>query len=448
MWKNTLKRTLKVLVAAIVAVIIILIAFFFAGRTPPAVDVRWGVTFVPSYAENLGLKWQATYRALLDDLGVRHLRLAAPWDETEPARGSFDFSKLDLEMSEAAARGADVLLAVGMRTPRWPECHIPAWAGSLTKDEQQKEILAYLTAVVSRYKDSAALTRWQAENEPLINFTFGTCPWQDEGFLKKEIALMHELDPHHPVVVSDTGEFSLWWKVARLGDVVGTTLYRTVFSDPFGRYLTYPVNPVFYARKAWLVGKLFGKEVINTELQAEPWTRTSLASAADEEMNKTMSIDRFRSTIDFAERTGIKEFYLWGAEWWYFMKETRQNSAFWDEAKKLFPSAGASAAAEHSKINVSYLCNKQRAIDATFDRGVPPPAVVPGEPPIPTGSVSLVLSDGRRFTLPQTISADGARYANGDESFIFWSKGDGALVLENGVEKSYTGCVVPASVPR
>jgi hypothetical protein len=42
--------------------------------------------------------------------------------------------------------------------------------------------------------------------------------------------------------------------------------------------------------------------------------------------------------------------------------------------------------------------------------------------------------------LNQTISADGARYANSDESFVFWSKGDGALVLENNVEKSYLGC--------
>jgi membrane-bound inhibitor of C-type lysozyme len=65
----------------------------------------------------------------------------------------------------------------------------------------------------------------------------------------------------------------------------------------------------------------------------------------------------------------------------------------------------------------------------------------PGQPPIPTGVVSLRLSDGRALDLGQTISADGARYANPDESFVFWSKGDGALVLEKGVEKTYIGCV-------
>jgi membrane-bound inhibitor of C-type lysozyme len=48
------------------------------------------------------------------------------------------------------------------------------------------------------------------------------------------------------------------------------------------------------------------------------------------------------------------------------------------------------------------------------------------------------------MTLAQTISADGGRYANFDESFVFWSKGNGALVLENDKEKSFVGCVVSA----
>ncbi len=46
--------------------------------------------------------------------------------------------------------------------------------------------------------------------------------------------------------------------------------------------------------------------------------------------------------------------------------------------------------------------------------------------------VDLELSDGRSMTLPQVISASGARYANTDESFVFWNKGDGAFVEEHG----------------
>lgn len=96
---------------------------------------------------------------------------------------------------------------------------------------------------------------------------------------------------------------------------------------------------------------------------------------------------------------------------------------------------------------VTYICNDNKTIDAAFYKGETQPMVEPGQPPIPTGSVKIVLSDGRNLNLSQTISADGARYANSDESFVFWSVGNSALVLENNVEKSYIGCIVEAKDP-
>ena len=91
---------------------------------------------------------------------------------------------------------------------------------------------------------------------------------------------------------------------------------------------------------------------------------------------------------------------------------------------------------------VSYSCNGGASITAAYYEGEKQPAPAPGEPPTPSGSVALALSDGRAMTLLRTLSADGLRYANADESFVFWSKGDSVLVLENGKEKSYIGCVV------
>lgn len=43
----------------------------------------------------------------------------------------------------------------------------------------------------------------------------------------------------------------------------------------------------------------------------------------------------------------------------------------------------------------------------------------------------LTLSDGRHRLLLQAISASGARYANTDESFVFWTKGNSAFIEEN-----------------
>lgn len=96
--------------------------------------------------------------------------------------------------------------------------------------------------------------------------------------------------------------------------------------------------------------------------------------------------------------------------------------------------------------SVFYSCNGGKTISVDYYKGGNVP-VNPGEPPVPTGSVKIALSDGRKLDLAQTISADGARYANLDESFVFWSKGNGALVLENNQEKSYIGCVLVVHEP-
>ncbi len=95
---------------------------------------------------------------------------------------------------------------------------------------------------------------------------------------------------------------------------------------------------------------------------------------------------------------------------------------------------------------VTYLCDGNKTIEAAFYKGEQKP-VKAGEIPILSGRVRIVLSDGRSFDLPQTISADGGRYANNDESFVFWSKGNGAIVLENNIEKDYKGCFMVAKDP-
>jgi len=91
-----------------------------------------------------------------------------------------------------------------------------------------------------------------------------------------------------------------------------------------------------------------------------------------------------------------------------------------------------------------FSCANGRGLTAAFFLGSSTPAKSPGQPPTPGGSVALSLSDGRTMTLPQTISADGGRYANADESFVFWGKGNGALILEGGKETNYVGCIVVA----
>ena len=305
-------------------------AFFFIGAETPAQEVLWGVNFSQKHAALLGLDWRSVYLALLEELGAQRLKVAAHWDLLEQTPDTFSFEDLDWQVQEAALRNASILLVVGMKTTRWPECHIPSWAKGLTKEKQQQEILGALNEIVLRYKDSPAVWGWQVENEPF--FLFGECPWKDSAFLRQEVDLVHKLDAKRPVVISESGEGSLWILAGAAGDIVGTTLYRKIWFSKLGRYIDYPFPATFYKRRAQLIQWLFGKEVIAGELQAEPWGPTLIYDSSLEEQQKTMNKEQFLKTIEFAKRTGIKEFYLWGAEWWYWLKETQGDETMWNEA--------------------------------------------------------------------------------------------------------------------
>ena len=323
----------------LIAVLFIFIYYFFIAKAKKQDNITWGVNFSQAQAEFLKLDWKKTYVAILKDLGVRHIKLMTNWDWVEGKEGEFYFDDIDWQLSQAKKYNAKIIYVVGMKTGRWPECHLPAWANTISKEEQQKRILNYINSVVLRYRSDKTIIAWQAENEPL--FKFGECPWYDKDFLKKEVSLIKSLDPSRPVIVSDSGEQSLWLEAASIGDIVGTTLYRKVWvhvTDTVGFYIDLPFSPKSYWIKAEIIKRLFGKKVINIELQAEPWFPNVFKGLPLEEQEKTMNIKQFRKNIEYAEQTGLDEFYFWGTEWWYWMKDKHNRPEIWNEAKKLFKS--------------------------------------------------------------------------------------------------------------
>jgi membrane-bound inhibitor of C-type lysozyme len=88
--------------------------------------------------------------------------------------------------------------------------------------------------------------------------------------------------------------------------------------------------------------------------------------------------------------------------------------------------AGASLARAEDPIStVDYACKDNKTIKAVYY----------------SEKVDLTLSDGRTMTLPQTMSGSGIRYANADESIVFWSKGKTAFITEGpDADPTYDGC--------
>lgn len=105
-------------------------------------------------------------------------------------------------------------------------------------------------------------------------------------------------------------------------------------------------------------------------------------------------------------------------------------------------------AAQQQVGKASYACDAGKTIQATYYQGAASTAAVSSStPPVPNGSVGLVLSDGRSMTLPQTISGSGIRYANADESIVFWSKGNTAFIEEGPAQaQTFANCVSVSNI--
>lgn len=331
-----MRRTHTTAIYTILFVGLILITLFLLSLRPAPKNISYGVSFNTPYAQELELDWKETYLAVLDELGVRHLRLAAHWTMVEPERDEFNFSELDFQVREAEKRGADVILGVGRRLPRWPECHVPGWAASLPWEEQKREIQELIAAVVNRYKNSDTIIYWQVENEPFLEvFAEEECGDLDKTFLDEEIALVKKLDPTRPVLMTDSGNLGLWAGAYKRGDAFGTSMYLYFWTPELGPF-TSILPPSYYRIKHNLMRVFFGaKESLLIELSLEPWLLRPVPEVPLEEQFERMDIEKFNNVIAFAKETGFDTQYLWGAEWWYWLREMG-NDSFWLRAKELY----------------------------------------------------------------------------------------------------------------
>jgi hypothetical protein len=323
-------------VLATLAFGLLLFLYFNLPGPAPRKDMDLAITFSHRYAADLGLDWKVAYIAMLDELGARKLRIPIYWDLAEPEQGMYDFAPIDFMLDEAQLRGAEVMLVVGQRSPRWPECHIPEWVSEEGDGVvREARLTDFLSTVITRYRDREVVTVWQVENEPFVRF-FGECPALSRDFFDKELALVRSLDPSRPILVTDSGEFSMWTAAASRGDMFGTTMYRKVHNPAYG-YITYPLGPNYYRAKAWFVHLVTGQEdFIVAELQAEPWANGWVANVSVEEQYETMNPELLETYIHYARRVGFSEAYLWGAEWWYWLREVKGESAVWDTAVDIF----------------------------------------------------------------------------------------------------------------
>ena len=63
--------------------------------------------------------------------------MVAYWDEIEQTQGVYDFTNISWQLEEAQKRDVNVMLAIGRKVPRYPECFQPEWEKKLTNEEEK-----------------------------------------------------------------------------------------------------------------------------------------------------------------------------------------------------------------------------------------------------------------------------------------------------------------------
>lgn len=312
-----------------------------------------GSSFIPDYAESFGLEPKDTLNAMLEPvsqggLGLKQVRLVSYWSDIEPTPGNYDFSKLDWQFALANKYGARVSLSIGLRQPRWPECHEPSWVTIDPHNRQawEPQLYKFMEAVINHYKSNSALSDYELENEFFMK-VFGECKDFDRNRLVAEYNLVKGMDAVHPVIISRSDN----WIGIPVGkptpDEFAISVYKRVWDATFThRYFEYPLPAWFYSALAGSEELLSGKDMIIHELQAEPWTPKGqpITETSLQEQYKSMNPQRMKDRINYGEATGMRTIDLWGAEWWYWLKVKKHDPAIWSTVRQAVVQADASNA--------------------------------------------------------------------------------------------------------
>lgn len=332
LWHSKILRISGVVIA-ILFVLTLTARFWNPIFFPPVTQANVGMSFSIKQTAMFGLDWRETLSALLDEdkgMGIKQLRLMSYWDVHEPQQGAIDLAELDEQIAIAKSHGAQVSLAIGLRQPRWPECHEPDWATNLDERKWEAALFNYIQTVVKRYEHEPTVISWQLENE-YYNGAFAKCRSSTTERLKSEFSLVRG-NSAKPIWMSMSDQHGYPFGMPEV-DRYGFSVYRTVYSSGlYNGYVTFPTPLWYHHLRANIIKTISGKDIFIHELQLEPWAPTDIPYASYEEQDKSMSVAQIHESMNFTREIGAKDMYLWGGEWWYWRLQ-QGDPSIWNTVK-------------------------------------------------------------------------------------------------------------------
>jgi hypothetical protein len=342
LWSNRSKFGKLVVIFSCIATIVAGSAYsigFWYQQKHKNEPLKIGTTFVPNYSRYFETEPKEVLGAMINDLGIRRYRLVSYWNVHEPQPDEYDFTELDWQFDMIEEAGGEIALAIGLRQPRWPECHGPQWAMDKSVPEWTEDLKEYMQVTIERYKDRDVLVEYQLENEFLLT-VFGDCPDHSRERLVDEYNFVKTIDDTRPLIVNRSNNAVPSWPVGEpRADKVGAAVYKRVWDKTITkRNFEYPLPSWFYSFLAGGTELTTGRESIIHELQMESWLAEDLGydmrDAPLVNLYDTFGPDMVESRLQYAVNTGIRDIDLWGVEWWYQLKTKRNAPEIWDTAKE------------------------------------------------------------------------------------------------------------------
>ena len=322
----------------------------------------YGVSYSFEQASWYGLDPRKDFIQMLEEFKFDWVRLPFFWNQMVNKDGSFNknFEDLKFAIGEAQKRNVKVIVAIGAKTPYFPEYHWTKEVKSKVKfgevigfdHEVADDILAIDEKVVSELAPFDNIAFWQVENEPLIG---NVNKWKiDSSLMAKEADVVRKADPKdRPIILNHaaTGFYDNSWQtllpILKEGDVFAVNaFFKTKGTDLISaKILGKEIHVLWPDHLVWPVHSWFvfspdfskikkkveanGNDLWVLEMQAEPYIK-KIENARDPllsfEPKDISAADKFLRSY------GIKSIGFWGVHFWQYREKNGDDS--WIEAAK------------------------------------------------------------------------------------------------------------------
>ncbi len=352
-------------------IVVIYVANAFANPIPRR---KFDKNFKPIYGTSYsfeqagwyGLDGRQNYLRMLEDFKFDWVRLSFFWDQmallrsdgTSEGQARYEFNDnfddLKFAIDEARKRNVKVIVAIGVKTPYFPEYHWPKDVAAKVKFGQRitadhpvaSDILEIDRKVVEALSAYDNIAYWQVENEPLVG---NVNKWKiDPGLIAKEVEIVRSVDPQkRPIILNHAavGFYDRSWlqllPILKPGDVFAVNaFFKTKGKDLitakiFGRelhilwpdHLVWPVHswgilsPNFESIKKRVEAN--GNKFWVLEVQAEPYIK-KLEEADDPFLS--FSARDIEAVDGFLKSYRFESVGLWGVHFWQYRAKHGDSS--------------------------------------------------------------------------------------------------------------------------